>query len=53
MMKVYALISAAILFALLMFGPLVSLASSTADVAVSWNTTPSFGWVAGPGGAGK
>lgn len=53
MMKVYALISAAILFAVLMFGPLFSLTGNNANVAVSWNTTPVFSWVAGPFGEGK
>lgn len=53
MMKVYALVSAVILLALLMFGPLLSLTGSKANVAVSWNTTPSFSWVAGPIGEGK
>lgn len=51
MMKVYALVSAAILLALLMFGPLLT--SSNANVAVSWNTTPVFSWVAGPFGESK
>lgn len=51
MAKVYVIVSAVILFALLMFGPLFSTNSSAENVAVSWNTAPSLldGWTAGPG----
>lgn len=50
MMKVYALISAVILFAVLTFGPLF-MNHGAANVAVSWNTARTLvsGWTAGPG----
>lgn len=50
MAKIYVIISAVILFAMLMLGPLFSMNSGANDVAVSWNTAPSFidGWTAGP-----
>lgn len=49
-MKVYALVSAVILFAILTFAPFfMNLGAS--DVAVSWNTTRTLvdSWTAGPG----
>lgn len=51
MTKIYVIVSAVILFALLMLGPLFSMNSSAKNVAVSWNTAPSLidGWTAGPG----
>lgn len=50
MMKVYALISAVILFVILAFAPFFVNQNAT-TVAVSWNTARTLvsGWTAGPG----
>ncbi|MFZ4660310.1 MAG: hypothetical protein ACOYNY_25090 [Caldilineaceae bacterium] len=51
MTKVYALISAVILFVILTFAPLFFVNQGATDVAVSWNTARTLidGWTAGPG----
>lgn len=51
MMKVYALISAAILIAILAFAPFFLMNQGATEVAVSWNTARTLvdSWTAGPG----
>jgi len=50
MVKLYVIISAVVLFAVLMFSPLFS-SSSNATIGASSSSAQS--WMAGPGGAGK